>query len=172
MYGTGNGEYWSHLSEQGSAAFLCTLWSAWGQGLRDEQALYDFHGVREVIHVPPYLSASYFTECYQQRREADADTTNLENLRMADSISKFSINVHSLSLAIKDLSYMSEQSRTNTIYGRSRNRGHHAEIVSDDDQPYYNHTHGRAQNRNQHRIDGVFGGKVTKKGNGQRGRKN
>ena len=166
MYGTGNGEYWTHLSEQGSAAFLCSVWTAWGQGLRDEQALYDYQGVREAIFVPPYLSASYFTECYQLRRKAEADTTNLENLKMADSISKFSINVHSMSLAIKDLSYPNEQSRPNTGRARSSNHDHYDESMDEDDQP----SHNRARGRVHDGVHGVHGGKITKKVHRGRGR--
>ena len=144
MYGDGTGEHWNHLSDRGNVAFLCTLWTAWGQGLRDEQDLYDCHGVRELIYVPPYVSVSYFKECDQLRRKASRNTANLANLRMADSTCKHSVNVDSLDVAIKDLSYP----RADTVYARSHNRG---------------------QRGDGQRGNGVSGGKNTKKPHHKRG---
>ena len=62
MYSDDEGKDNSHLSDPGSSAFLLSLWTGFGQGLRDRNAALDFSQCRPVVSTPPFMQTSYFIE--------------------------------------------------------------------------------------------------------------
>ena len=101
MYGDGEGKDNSHLADPGSSAFLLSIWTGFGQGLRDRNAALDFSQCRPVISTPPYLQTSYFMEVQDLRESVANDSTCVENIMALDSLSNYTIDVNSLNMNIR-----------------------------------------------------------------------
>ena len=101
MYGDGEGKDNSHLADPGSSAFLLSLWTGFGQGLRDRNAALDFSQCRPVISTPPYLQTSYFMEVQDLRESVANDSTCVKNIMTLDSLSNYTIDVNSLNMNIR-----------------------------------------------------------------------
>ena len=86
----------SHLSDQRSAAFLMSIYSGWGQGLRDRNSIHDFGQCRPAISVPAYTQTSYFNEV-QDLKQRVYDTTSVAALMALNVMEAYVIDVSSLS---------------------------------------------------------------------------
>lgn len=100
-YGKGDGKVVSHLSDQGSSVYLLSLWTGWGQGMRDRNASQDFNLCRPAISTPPYTQTSYFSEVQDLKELVASDTTSTENQMALDALQNYSIDVSSIKMNIR-----------------------------------------------------------------------
>jgi hypothetical protein len=101
-YGKGHGkDKNNHLSDRGSSLFLLSLWTGFGQGLRDRNAAQDYSQCRPVISTPPFLQTSYFSEVQDLRETVSSDTTSTESQMTLDALENWSIDVSSVNINLR-----------------------------------------------------------------------
>jgi hypothetical protein len=125
MYGKGEGEDNAHLSDLGSAMFLKSIYTGWGQGLRDRNAILDFPQCRPAIAVPPYLGTSYFHEVQDLRQQVADDTSDVETLMALNVLDSYTVDVNSINFTIRYQAkheFLSSARNSNQLVQRTRDR--------------------------------------------------
>jgi len=100
-YGRGNGQDNGHLSDQGSSAYLLSLYTGWGQGLRDRNSILDFPQCRPSISVAAYQNPSYFVEVQELKQAVLDDTTSPDAEVALNVMEAVAIDVASVNFTIR-----------------------------------------------------------------------
>ena len=100
-YGRGKGLDNGNLSDQGSAAYLLSIYTGWGQGLRDRNSILDFPQCRPAISVAAYQNSSYFAEVQELRQAVSDDTTSAEAEMALNVMEAIVVDVSSVNFTIR-----------------------------------------------------------------------
>jgi len=156
-YGKGTGDDNAHLSDQGAALFLTSLWTGYGQGLRDRNAVLDFPQCRPAVSVHPYQSTSFFNELQELRHQVTKDTSSVDTIMNLNVMEAYTVDVTSMNFTIR---YQPKQDflsskRDNSYVQRTRVRNRKTEAFykrKEDEETRNTGAHGNGPQQWQRRA--------------------